>query len=78
MMFFKVAQNETRYLGYFSNNVCHHELSKIAQSGHTGRDFKPQQRILDGYFSHLGICLKRLCCFLKRPKIYQRGRERPT
>ena len=33
-MFFKVAQKEMRYLGYFSNEICHQE-KKIAQSSHT-------------------------------------------
>ena len=28
MMFFKLAQQETRYLGYFSNTICHQEIKK--------------------------------------------------
>ena len=28
----------TEYLGYFCKEICHQELSKIAQSGHTARN----------------------------------------
>ena len=34
--FSKGAQNVTKYLGYFSTDLWHQELSKIVQSGHTG------------------------------------------
>ena len=34
LMFFIIAQKVTKYLGYLKN--CYQELSKIAQSGHTG------------------------------------------
>ena len=52
MMLFKVDQKESRYLGYFSNKICHQELSNIAQSGHTGR----QPRL----WSHLILLNKKL------------------
>ena len=29
----------SKYLGYFSKKICPHELSKIAQSGHTGHTY---------------------------------------
>ena len=35
-MFFKIAQKLVIHLGYFCMNIFHQELSKIAQSGHTG------------------------------------------
>ena len=35
-MFFKVSQKSTIFLGYFFERICCQELSKIAQSGHTG------------------------------------------
>ena len=35
LMFFKVAQKVTKCFGHFSRHICHQELSKIAQSGHT-------------------------------------------
>ena len=37
-MFFKIAINETKYLGYFSNKIGQQELSKIVQSGHTAHN----------------------------------------
>ena len=33
---FKRAQKVNMHLGYFFKKICHQELSKIAQSGHTG------------------------------------------
>ena len=30
-----------RYLGYFSNEICHQENKKIAQSGHTATGPQP-------------------------------------
>ena len=33
---FKFVQMFDKYLGYFCTKICHQELSKIAQSGHTG------------------------------------------
>ena len=33
---FKVAQNDTQYLGYFCRKFWHQEVSEMAQSGHTG------------------------------------------
>ena len=39
-MFFKKAHHKvTKYLGYFCKKFCHQELSKIAQSGHTGETY---------------------------------------
>ena len=35
LWFFKIAQIFSPDLGYFCNKLCHQELSKIAQSGHT-------------------------------------------
>ena len=40
MMFFKVEQKETRYLGYMSNKICHQEFSKIALSDPTAQKQK--------------------------------------
>ena len=31
-----MAQKVIKYLGYFGKKIRHQELSKIAQSGHTG------------------------------------------
>ena len=39
--FFKIAQKVAQYLGYFGKKICHHEISKIAQSGHTERGIIP-------------------------------------
>ena len=39
--FFKIAQKVAKYLGYFGKKICHHEISKIAQSGHTERGIIP-------------------------------------
>ena len=36
---FKTAQTVNIHLGYFCKKICHQELSKIAQSGHTGAIF---------------------------------------
>ena len=36
MTYCKIAQIAAKYLGYFYNKICCKELSKIAQSGHTG------------------------------------------
>ena len=35
---FLIAQNGTKYLGNICENICHQELSKIDQSGHTGTE----------------------------------------
>ena len=35
MVFFKIAQNVSKYLGYFWIVICCQELLKFAQSGHT-------------------------------------------
>ena len=35
VIFFKVAQKVTTYVGYFCKKICLHELSELAQSGHT-------------------------------------------
>ena len=35
LIFFKIAQKSTIFLGYFCKQICCRELSKIAQSGHT-------------------------------------------
>ena len=32
----KIDLKVSKYLGYFCTEICHHELLKIAQSGHTG------------------------------------------
>ena len=37
---FKAAQKVNIQLGYFSKKICHQELSKIIQSGHTVRNLK--------------------------------------
>ena len=34
MMFFKLAQQETRYLGYFSNKICHQEIKNHPNWSH--------------------------------------------
>ena len=34
---FKIAQKVNIHLGYFCKKICHQELSKIAQFGHTAR-----------------------------------------
>ena len=36
VMFFKIVHKVTKYLDYFCKKICCNELSKIAQSGHTG------------------------------------------
>ena len=36
VVLFKIAQKVGNYFGHFSSNICHQELSKIVQSGHTG------------------------------------------
>ena len=35
-MFFKIAEKVANKLSYFCEKFCHVELSKIAQTGHTG------------------------------------------
>ena len=35
-MFFKVAQKEMIYFGYFSSKICRQEQLNTAKSGHTG------------------------------------------
>ena len=35
-MLFTVAKKDAKYLGDFCWKICNQELSKIAQSGHTG------------------------------------------
>ena len=37
LRFFKIAQNVFKYLGDFNDKICCLKLSKIAQSGPTGR-----------------------------------------
>ena len=37
-MFLKIAQNVTKYFGYFWKKFVANKLSKIAQSGHTASD----------------------------------------
>ena len=34
--FFEVAKEVTKYLGYFCYKLCHLDIPKITQSGHTG------------------------------------------
>ena len=34
-MFFRIAKKVSKYLGYFSLQNCHQEISQIAQSGHS-------------------------------------------
>ena len=34
-MFFETAEKVTKHLGYFGNKICHQEIPKIAQFGHT-------------------------------------------
>ena len=34
---FKIAQKVTKYSGYFWKKICHREITKIAQTGHTGK-----------------------------------------
>ena len=67
-------------MGYFCKELCSQELSKIAQSGHTGGSpdqevteeeergcgFESQHQVLDAHFSHL--FLVKLYVFLKRQK----------
>ena len=36
--FFKGPQKSPILMGYFGSQICNQELSKIAQSGHTGKD----------------------------------------
>ena len=36
MTFFEVAKEVIKYLGYFYNKLCHLDIPKIPQSGHTG------------------------------------------
>ena len=40
MMFITWAQKVTTKFGYFLKKICHQDLSKIAQSGHTDRTTK--------------------------------------
>ena len=32
------SKKVTKYLGNFCSNICHQEITKITQSGHTGSD----------------------------------------
>ena len=34
-MAFKIGQKVTKYFGYCCNKICHQDLEKIPQSGHT-------------------------------------------
>ena len=43
---YTVAFKVLKYLGYFCSKICSQELSKIAQSGHTG----PQQELFKIHF----------------------------
>ena len=36
IIYYKIAQKSTIFLGYFCEQISYQELSKIAQSGHTG------------------------------------------
>ena len=38
VIYYKIAQIVSRYLGYFDNKICCQQLWKIAQSGHTEVD----------------------------------------
>ena len=38
--FFKKKPKVAKYLTYFCNKICHHDQSKIAQSGHTSQSSK--------------------------------------
>ena len=44
---FKTAQNVKIHLGYFCNQICDQELSKYAQSGHTGQDDSETHRTIN-------------------------------
>ena len=44
-MLFKKAQKVTKYFGHFWRTICHQELSKITQSGHTGVLSAAQEKI---------------------------------
>ena len=64
-MFFKIAINETKYLGYFSNKIGQQELSKIVQSGQTAHNVfclvsKPPLSLLNSFL----FCLIEDCHLL--------------
>ena len=40
----KIAQNVTKYLGYFRKKICAQEFSKVAQSCHTAETWVPSFR----------------------------------
>ena len=46
MVVLKIAQKVNIHLGYFIKKICHQELSKIAQSGHTDQG-------LSGFYTYL-------------------------
>ena len=71
-----MAQKVSRYFGYYCRKICQQDLSKIAQSGHTGRRHlllllnqfdkdKWAPRVVLETFSPLGTYLPMLacCCF---------------
>ena len=72
-------------MGYFCKELCSQELSKIAQSGHTGGSpdqevteeeergcgFESQHRVLDAHFSHLFL-VKLYSLFEKTKKTKKR------
>ena len=70
-----MAQKVSRYFGYYCRKICQQDLSKIAQSGHTGRCHllllnqfdkdKWAPRVVLETFSPLGTYLPMLacCCF---------------
>ena len=43
--FFEVAKEVTKYLGYFCYKLCHLDIPKIAQSGHTGHNRKREDDV---------------------------------
>ena len=55
MMFFKVEQKETRYLGYMSNKICHQEFSKIAPIWSHWQQRQPRSDSKTGHFKRLII-----------------------
>ena len=58
-MLFIVAQKVVKYLGYFRSKICSQELSKIAQSGHTGSRVSNQAQ---SYCASTDACFECFCC----------------
>ena len=87
----KTAQKGNIDFGYFCKKICQQELSKIDQSGHTGRSpglvftggdtcseghgFESQHLVLDGHYFAY-ICCKH-CIVLKEENRRKRGRGWP-